>query len=245
MKDYYTLKEVIFGLRNEQLRAVRRLQELKKYINLYNQKSYEKDYFYLNILGILWYAQKHKLNLSSRLFEFLDGNLKNALSGYKWSKELIGNIDGCFKKYTDMFEITNYVGFIENLDDILNDDFIKKFSLEYTSISTKNPLLIFFYNNTHSWHLKKKDKGSQIDYYANDDTLEFITDYHNKSYQEIIDELLEVRFPRYLFSEYIQNIIDNNDEEKKEIIIPDKKIYTKNARFYINDERDAFVLVKK
>ena len=49
----------------------------------------------------------------------------------------------------------------------------------------------------------------------------------------------------WVFSEYIQSIIEENSDVKKEIIIPKERNIKRISEFYLNEEKNEFILVKK
>ena len=49
MKDYYTLREILLGLRKEQIRILKELQCLGKMLDSYNKEEYQGSHFFLEL----------------------------------------------------------------------------------------------------------------------------------------------------------------------------------------------------
>ena len=130
------------------------------------------------------------------------------------------------------------------MDELLSDEFVNRVSRYHSSNMKSNYDKTFIFNPTITTCISRNDNTVNLFYNAkNGDEIVFQLS-HKRNLKDAINEMLEIKIPRKLFSEYIQYIIDNNDETKKNVVVQS------NARkgineFYVNDERDAFVLVKK
>jgi len=254
MRDYYTLKEIVFGLRKEQLRIAKKLRLLESKVTVYNDKKYNSSRFDFDLVNNnvkLVYHLHEKYGLLDNLLNVITFRFKNIFDGKNYVEELrkldngdykIGGLGG-LKATVFRDEQDDFNGIV---DEILKDEFVNNVSLRYMGDMKSNYTKTLFLNPVDGFCVSKGNGSNGLFYGASrDDTILLKTSSRNKTYQDVINEILEVKFPRKLFSEYIQHIIDNNDETKKDVIIYNNRSYTKEANFYINDERDAFVLVKK
>ena len=211
MKDYYTLKEVILGLRKEQLKIANKLSELKKYINVC-EKKYDNAHLELNGIFRLEYCYLKKISYFQKILNLLlwnseskyrDHNISNSL---KFNDEKIYFTDSIFVNIKDK-EI-----FMKEFDSILNDEFIQiimsndrknhiSFEDQFLSFSHDS---VYFYRNYNSL---RNTKSNILDYNSYNDIISITLYYRYKSIREHINELLNLKFPKRFFSDYIQNII--------------------------------------
>lgn len=254
MRDYYTLKEIVFGLRKEQLRIAKKLRLLESKVMVYNDEKYKGskfDFDYVKNNVKLVYRLHEKYGLLDNLLNVITFRFKNISNGKNYVEELrklengdykIGGLGG-LKATIFKDEQNDFNGIV---DEILKDEFVNNVSLRYMGDMKSNYAKTLFLNPVDGFCVSKGTGSNGLFYGASrDDTILLKTSSPKRNLQDVINEILEVKFPRKLFSEYIQYIIDNNDDIKKDVIIYNNRSYTKEANFYINDERDAFVLVKK
>ena len=252
MRDYYTLKEIVFGLRKEQLRIAKKLRLLESKVTIYNDEKYKGSRFDFDLVKgnvKLIYRLHEKYGLLDNLLNVITFRFKNIFDGKNYVEELrkldngdykIGGLGGLkatiFSDEQDSFN--------EIIDELLKDDFVNNVSLRYMGDFKSNYDKTLFLNPITSFCVSKGNDSNGLFYGASKDDIVLLKTSRGKTYQDVINDILEVKFPRKLFSEYIQFIIDNSDEAKKDVIIQENGRKGIND-FYINDERDAFVLVKK
>lgn len=253
MGEYYTLKEIILGLRKEQLRIASKLQDLEKKLDIYGKKEYEGSS--LIIVDVISTKQNpHKLSLLlQEKYTFIENfiyaltfRFKEIERGKISFNDLIKTQDANYRLFGAKIKEEEKRSFSTLADQLLNDQFVKNAFLFLPS----NPNERFRnYLNIHpcnsSYYCSSRRKSNDIEYNARTDSLLLVKQSSSKTYQEIINELLMLKFPKKHFSEYFQNIIENCDDRKKDIIIPNDKIYRGQAEFYLNDEINGYVLVKK
>ena len=252
MRDYYTLKEIVCGLRKEQLRIAKKLRLLESKVTVYNDKKYKGSRFDFDLVKDnvkLVYHLHEKYSLLDNLLNVMTYRFKNFFEGKEYVEELrklengdykIGGLGGLKATvFSDEQESFN-----EIIDELLKDDFVNNASLRYMGDFKSNYDKTLFLNPITSFCVSKGNDSNGLFYGAAKDDIVLLKTSRGKTYQDVINEMLEVKFPRKLFSEYIQYIIDNNDDTKKDVIVQDNKRKGINE-FYINDEREAFVLVKK
>lgn len=250
-KDYYTLKEIVFGLRNEQLRIIEKLIELEKYVNISDNSKCKSFKLTINNTKELGYKFLYQTNnLLEKIFLFISGEYREAVKGVALPGIVRKDENG---KYIFGDKITinneNQESFDMKVDELLKDEFIQNifhnFRVNEMSLNETShvPILSLKYDSTIYFNanppLSNKAKYERIKYSARENLMYILNDNHN------ILELLSSKIPRNLIPEYYQNIIDTNDNAKKDILIPDTRIYGRKASFYVNEESNAFVLVKK
>lgn len=252
MKDYYTLKEVILGLRNEQLRIASKINKLKQKLNIINNRKYSESDFYFNSVNDsaeLVFLLHEKYSLLENVLNILSLDFVNFNEGKIYCERIRELENGNYKIGGLAGIITNVPSeqqesFNKIVDELLNDPFVLNVLVyvrkhrKYDDYLRLDPLGTKYIG---SW----RDRINNLSYFAANDTLSVLNTYKKKTYKESLDELFDLKFCVSDFSDYLQDVIDNNDETKKDIIIPDGKFYKKSANFYLNNEREAFVLVKK
>ena len=254
MKDYYTLKEIIFGLRSELLHIEEKLRLLESKINIPNNINFNVSRFDFDIENnnALTYHLQQKYSILENIINLLTFRLDRLFKSKDYIENLrklgngdykIGGIGGLIATISQ----NDQVSFNRIIEDLMKNEYIKNGPFEimgnkkwrYESNLLLCPTEI-------NYTRLNNDNSNSLFYLPTNDMFTFIHETGTrKSYSEIITELMELRFPKKYFPEYIQYIIDNNYEVKKDIIIPVIKTYNRKVDLYVNDERDAFVLVKK
>ena len=227
MKDDYTLKEILLGLRSEQMKVAERLKQLKT--NLVKNPSTEKSFFVASPSDdaiIYYYMFKTNLlkwdSISFELKKRLDGNFSNFYLPVEREKQ---------SKFNMMCE------------DLLDDEFVKNSDI---IVETKygelriNPSHIHYFTND-----SKVSRINNFTYYAKNDSIFVHGENFIKDKRKIVIDLLNASIPKEKISDYLQNVIDLSLETKKDILIPDIKVLGQNMQFYLNQERENYVLVKK
>lgn len=252
MRDYYTLKEMVFGLRKEQLRIAKKLRLLESKVTVYNDKKYNSSRFDFDLVNNnvkLIYHLHEKYGLLDNLLNVMTFRFKNFFEGKDYVEELrklesgdykIGGLGG-LKATIFSDEQASFNGIV---DELLKDEFVNNALLYYTSDFKSNYDKTLLLKPTCSFCINRKDNATSLFYDAKGDNGVIFQFSPKRNLRDVVNDIMEVRFPRKLFSEYIQFIIDNSDEAKKDVIVQENGRKGIND-FYINDERDAFVLVKK
>lgn len=248
MKEDYTLREILFGLRDEQLRIEKELYLLEKMLTIYGNERYQGSTF-LSIrhdYQSLYYNLMINYTLREKIYNLFFGDNLFDFKGIALHTTL--DKDG---KHVIMYDRENLVkhdlvnDFDKKVDALLTDRFVNE---TYVSNRQKNYYLYINYAHLlYNEHDYKMDSFIQFKYFPKSDSIHFSTTkkYKNKYLNDLVNERLEKKIPRSLIPENLQRIIDNNEKAKKEVLVRDQDIREKKGEFYINDERDSFVLVKK
>jgi len=240
-KNYYTLKEIILGLRKEQKILNEKLKLLNEYVKSVDEKNFENGGFGLNYLAELKYTYYIKENLLLRLNDLMNLNFDDAIYGTLLAEEIKKDSKGTYF-INDNFKIDNYDGnFALKVEEIKNMPFVQNLigSKKYIN---DNLLLNFLYTNFYN---KKRFWEEYLSFMADKDEVAILNFSFSKNYHDYITEVLNYRFSKDLFSPYIKKVIEESSDAKKDIIVPKDKIYVPKARFYLKDEIDSFVLKRK
>ena len=245
MKNYYTLKEIILGLKNEQLYVIKKLKELEKYINVnekhinphLNLQNYEQGLTYT-------YTEKTKVNLAVALYNTLQELLYNGKLNFK---TYVKNIET--KKINEnSIYINEKEKFTEELNNLFNDETIRAFYELYGSYQKylSNTPLKFDYDFTKYYDYKGKGNISWIYYLPEQNKISTYTGKFSNEPSNFINRILDEQISKSAIPKYFQNAINENLDTKKEIVVPNTKILTYNpVEFYLNEELSAYVLTKK
>ena len=184
------------------------------------------------------------INVSSRTY------FQEALKGYFTIGNVFLNENNDYYINHDAININKIYQekFTKNVNEILNSEFVKNIIKDIFIKENQYIPRLSIGNNTKYYNENKNYRKTiyeYIAYIAKNNLIQVYNGYSNKNYKEFLNEMFNTRIPRNLISEYFQSIIDNNIDTKKDIIISNEKNYTKKCDFYLNDEREAFVLVKK
>lgn len=240
-KDFYQMKDIIFGLRSEYLKIQEELNELRQIILDNDKRIVEYEAFFaitqkselpalISKLKIKQSSLKRKLyDLENRLktkhlkeneFEFVidKQNLYNSLDKIKLGREK--------KRLREEF-----VGRIEQL---LLSPFAQNFRDIKISNEENNNLYIgcnriTFYNNSDIY-------PSDMSYDKDKDVLVIRRRYPGVITDERIEHLLQMPILKSSFDEYMQECIEKNIELGKKIEIPQFRNYNSESLNIIEEE---------
>ena len=236
MKDYYTLKEVILGLRNEQMRIAFKINKLKQKLSIIDNKKYSESDFYFNSrnnIPELYFMLHEKYTFLENVLQALCLNFVNIKEGRVYCERVRELEDGDYKigglaGIIACIPPEEQESFNKMVQELLNDPFVENVLVDIKNHSKYDDYLRLDPLQTKyigSWR-KSLDN---LSYFATSDTLSVLNTYNKKTYKECLDELLNLEFYVSDFPDYLQDVI----------------FYKKSTNFYLNDEREAFVLVKK
>lgn len=261
MKDYYKLREILLGLRKEQIRILKELQCLGKMLDSYNKEEYQGSHFFLELRE---YCRElcYNLKLNYSMCDKVGNLVFNGINLFDFDTMTIllkkrKNGDYYFPNVDIKVLKDKQNEFNQKVDNILKDPFVDSCDNYGISIENSNSIFgniaAFNYDVASSAYFKGSSCLSEFEglegflYYANDDkmSLYFTKAYFDKNMYDIINKILDIKISRDSFTEYIQNVIDNSNDAKKHIIVPNGKINDYNLDFTLVDRHDTFVLVKK
>lgn len=254
MKDYYTLKEVLLGLRNEQLRIAKILSELDEKMTVYGNERYKDSGFTFSDNGNLLYFLREKNALLKNALYALTFRFKDIIDGDCYLESIRHLGDGDYKVggiggIKSSVKVDAQKEFNRLIEELLEDDFRKNAVINITDgkgINYNNNLIInpcnIKYTNSTYKHV------DTISYHARNDYLRIKNEYggiSSRAKRNLLKELLEMKFPKEEFSKYIQNVIDCSETTRKDILIPDINFNANCDEFYLDEYDNSFVLTKK
>ena len=258
-EDYYRLKDIILGFRNEYEENEKKLDRLRKYVVL-SDKKLKDIYFYLSKhqdmnspeLDCVFVKNRSKLGQllvdynKSRGYVFLrdTGSVwRNFNDEYK----ILGNFQT--QIYSDrMFDMV--------VKEIMNSEFAKNVQSPYLEICDgKNRYSLAITPTGINFDIWNKDMGnldSIVSYDSRTDGLTFI-DYSKEdcltsfSLGRTLTCDLLIHIPRDILSDYHRKIIDNSDDSNKAIMVDniDNKVDKITHYSFDDDSYDRAVVLKK
>lgn len=231
-RDYYSIEDVILGLRREYKRHYEDLARLKKYVITADRRV--KDYNFR-----LFQPCERKPNLYLD-FEVKENELKRFLYlfflRFGWDTKCYGkNTSRVLRDFSDevtlsgFYEacISNSPEFLREVNAIMESDFVQNID-----VSLQNPWVAIRHN-----YMYTGKSTTALWYYPQRDILS-LTDLTFKG----LSESLAVQVPRMNLSEYHQNHIDAYLESKKEVVIEDMSLMHKILDYKIEETDEALVL---
>jgi len=233
--DDYQLKDIIFGFRREYLRMQEELNELRELI-LENDKriiEYETDFALTEKSELPALISRLKVK-RSRLEQTLL-NLENRLNSNKLSRGEFEFVIDKQNLYRSLEKVK--LGktkrrareeYINKIDEILTTSFATEFrdtiildDIDSIYISCKGVNFNRFTGNIYSY-LDRGEGGyyTDISYLKQKDMLIARGFYREIITPECIQDILQTQFPKSLFSEYMQELIETNIELNKKIVLP-------------------------
>lgn len=258
MKDTYTYKQILLGLRPEFLETKQQLDKLREYIII--DEKCRKDYYFdlfnrlqdskpelgihindnqlrhLKLLRLLIRQFGYPSAIRTVMVKDNNGNYYPLLKPSFKKNQFNVRIDYHYKKE-----------FEELASVILNSDFAKMINFDdavYSMDGISIPrLTLSFYN------LVLRTENSQISYLGRDDIIEIAScrkpdEEWKPLTQEHIEYALGIEFPKEKFSEYHQNVIEKNIINDQDIVLADDFQPTLHTKLQINEDGKRLVLSK-
>ncbi len=254
--NYYTLKQIILGLRDEYKKNQSLLSELKQYITLKKDERIQDFGFYPYNYHQDKYIElviEEKLTLIEKLLNHI---YRTIVKGEEKvitpvSHELSGE-----KRYVVLpkdvrlgLDDDRLNEFYSNVDKILGSEFIQKIANGKATLpNAKADIKIFpggisSYNN----YLFELYPPTGIKYNAADDEL-IVTAYEDPVFSEHLDNILNIRVPKDKFNKEQRYIIDNNPNTEMNVVFHGNTATRVPQYFDIEEENSntiAFVRNKK
>lgn len=236
---YYTLKDILMGLKSEYENHIKELVQLKSYV-LLNEGTNNLDNFYF------WVYQGRELYKPEMFCTMIKKGFPMTI---KIDELNIGK-----KNYPDFF---NSPEFIEKYHIIMKSEFVRKMFGENIQNIDNNiePALNIKQNSIEI--INGYDKPNMIykpyiDKYSNKVVNELIISLYTKSNksnkmltEKMIEHLFESKFWSHSFSGYQTKIIDNNLEDKPIVVYGSPIILdNNNVKYRIQEDEDYYILKK-
>ena len=234
-KEFYQLSDVIFGLRVEYQKVQRKLESLKEYARV--DSDYENLTFSFNPqTKILVYDGNLKHNRLDRIFSstLFGANVKKK-NGIYCSDEVLTIMDS--KKFGKIAK--------NILDDNFSDGI--EFSTKFRNRDDSNQVveMNIYSGSIHIYldNLSKLKSSITMSYYATGDMISVIKKMGILTKLDIYD-LLNVKFPGDMLSNYHIDLIDYADNNKAVELMMGKGLRS-NCDLDIIEERNKFILQKQ
>lgn len=249
-ENNYTLKEVIFGSREEYLKIQRDLEFLRTLCDSKdkNVKDFEFRLFKLrqrkpeifcefiqnpstlrgNIIGLIRIIDKFFESLEDP--DFQTGKcLKNNNNEYYIMNKYYNAFvkAGKQKKFAMVFE------------EILNSDFVNKINFGHYPLEAKLHGLLVAVRG-----IQFNNSIIELYYNVKNDQIEIMNYRYNTTTEEMINEVLNFEISKNIFSDYHRTIIEKSPAMQKQIVYNLEGNNCRELNLYINEKSDKIVLRK-
>jgi len=248
-KDYYTLKEIILGLRKEYMIQQQKLQALKQYCDANRKKLVDYDFSILHVMekNPVLFCDYVPKNTKGRKILIGIGKKMGFPTCLEPFSSLLADDDGYrFKKTKFPVHIKpdSLIEFSKHADSILKNEFsngIKTERIEDNSLDANASLKIA----SESIYLFIEEKygkipSSAIFYDSKKDILK-IDSFDEPMDKQSLEAALDIAFPCQGLNEYHINTISNSEESEKPLYLEEFASCSK-ANFDIQNKGNQYVL---
>lgn len=252
MEEYYTVKEILLGLRQEQVRIAEELKQIEKMLTTYKNDKYQGSHFTNAVIGeykSLFYQLCCNYTFIEKLCYLKQFNESLFRDNSVWAITEKDDKDNyiLYHNTKNLVKEGMQESFNEKVESILNDKFVNEIYLSHCSYKSRildvKCVGLNYLDNDASFinniiDLKYQSRNDEL-------SLEVSGRNRHRTLSGILDEVLNVKIPKKYLREYIQEIIETNPETKKEIYIPNERLVQDKNSYYLNQEKENYVLVKK
>ncbi len=248
--SYYTLREVILGLKDEYQKNEKTLEGLKKYINVTTDKELSEFAFYSYNFKDSKYIQLLLEEKQNRIIKTLN-NIKNRLANTKTTKETPVSRESQ-KQYKYLVLPTNKLyettggdfdnSFYNAVDKILSDTFHRNID---GKIELADERLVL---ETNPERIIATTLPGRIDYpsagiiYSSKLNQLIITGYDEELFNDHLDNIFNIRINQDFFNAYQRRMIDSNPNSRKKLVITGNSA-TRNSQYFSFDDQDDETVV--
>ena len=252
--EFYRLRDVIIGLRDEYKKNEQRLEALKQYIDIKEDANITEFEFYSYVNDDNKYVEMVLQAKQNFIVEVLN-KIKKSL-GKKSEMKSIPLSRGYNNDYTYLLAPEEQYYTIDEskscdlyyeADKILNSPFVSKVAHGRIVLPdqlfdiTISPSGIIAHNDSHDCALPP----AGFIYSAKGDQL-IITAYEDYLYNEHINNILNIKIPAVRFNDDIRNIIEGNPKLRKDIIVEGAEMTKASQLFKVEDINSSTIgLVRK
>lgn len=242
-KDTYTYKEILLGLRNEFIDIESELRELKQY-TLAN-KQYVSDFNYHLSQLDKDHLPELRVHVERRQSELMK-RLRNLLGRFTYynnqtSALMVKSNNGIYYPLAGKpFKLGVNPEYKEEFESLarklLDSDFAAQMNFkEVTAVDSNDRAAVS--TRWYEPHLRLNSRGgvAQIDYIGRTDRIKYSASSNMPLTQELLDEMLSLEFPKDAFSEYHQELIEQNPDSSRPILLPSNHEPTTLKEFRIVD----------
>lgn len=231
----YTVKEILFGLRDECLKIQEHLKEVDSCLD-YDREKYNID------LALYKYASKNKYEpwfIATKIESYKVKRLKEIFRiKTKVSKASITSINRYeLLRYDDKFPATVKQGMQERLEDIV--DFIEDY--DYLKVLKHPKAADLSLNFSADNMIMLNDTLGNVSYSAISDRILF--EKATPLTKNNVDDILNQEYNKKHFTEKAQEVIEQSANAKKEIVLKPIE-YQKEETFSIYENQKTLILVR-
>lgn len=214
MNRKYTLKHILFALREEYLELEKQLKELENYVIIngdIDDISFRvHDFNFPKTIDIYLKKRQTLLDKIAEIIGFV-GIYTRGVVFWNVPKEIDA---ACYWKRTKVCSISDMEEFTKSINDILESDFVKNTYLAIPRGDHKYSLTIT--SSTTTLHEKRSDFSS-ISYNSKYNSIN-INRRKNNITPDYIDNIFNITFNRGKFNDYYKSIFDNYEDKEIDII---------------------------
>lgn len=214
MTNTYSLKQILFALRQEYIEVEKKLKELEKYVNITGEIDDISFHIHdFNVPKTIDMYLRKKQTILDRIRETLGltGIYTRGVAFWMVPSEIE---QACYWKRKKICSITDLDGFTKDIKEIVESDFVKNTILDVICENNNFDLNI----NARGISLYDKEECfSTIDYYSKDNVLS-VESKKDIITPDYIYNLFNIEFGRERFNDYYKGIIDNYEEKEIDII---------------------------
>ncbi len=229
MKEEYTAKEILLGLREECLRVQEKLNEVDNFLD------YDRDRYRIETYLLATNIESYLLKLCPKKETTID-KIKKAINYPTIRLSRVSKqIDGVYGLLD--FDVSRVSINVSKRYDF--DSFIKEI-VSYNYLKVLNDKTVTNLKVTPTLLDMKIKNGSFIRYWAQGDILEFI-DATKKLTKDDILEMLNHKYTSDIITDEAKMIINNNCNISKEIVLKEDR-FRHNESFELIENKKTFVL---
>lgn len=241
-RNYYYLREIILGLREEYLKNKISLENLKKHIIIDDKKINNIDFKIFkdkeNRLSLFCYLEKRQ-NVINKLFNSL-----NNIDDMGYIIEILKDSEYYGIKPMEGIKVDNLLEFRKESEKIINSDFNKNIQLQLFDLMSADrnyDLLI----NAHKIEVKCYNKlVSDISYLQNKDVITVSAVSVGKNSNISIHRALNLEVPKDLLNDYYIDLIDSTPIAFKNVYIEPYMNSLESIELNISENNSGVVLKK-
>lgn len=227
-KDTYTYKEILLGLREEFIDTESKLRELKDY-SLANGKYVSRYHYHLSQTSSE-HLPELRVNVTRKQTELMR-RLRKILSRYTYYSDptsalMVKSNNGIYYPLAgEPFKLGVNPTYKEEFErlatELLESRFANEMNFKEIASTTEGK----HETVATRWYeprlkLNRDKKVALVDYLGRTDRIKYAATPGMPLTQELLDEMMSIEFPKAEFSEYHQELIENNPDAQRPILLP-------------------------
>jgi hypothetical protein len=241
MQENYKFKDILFGLYKEYITIQEQLDSLQKYL-LLQGGNIETARFYLNngtnrdtvVMICTLYEKKNELD---KIFD----NIRIRFGIFPSYENLqVKKINETYEleKYPEIVDPSKKDKFDKTINNIVNNDYIS--NMETLHYNKNN----YIYISTNDIYMHLNRVGI-LEFRTSNDSYLHASSLKGAINNETITRMLNTNFPKEIFPEYYQSLIENSENYMKNIQIIGNFGYSKKSKLEVYEDSKKLVLIKR